>query len=161
MFGDTNARWSKRSQRHVNWFRPPMHTINELSSAILGAAIEVHRVLGPGLLESAYEHCLAREFSLRNIPFEQQKSLPVHYKGTRLDCGYRLDFVVSDTVVVEVKAIDALLPIHQAQLLSYLKLGGWKLGLLINFHVPLLREGIKRVVLGLDEPTESMPTSQG
>jgi|SRR5205814_8805725 len=89
-------------------------------------------------------------------PFERQKPLPVHYKGTQLDCGYRLDFLVADIIVVDVKAIDALLPIHQAQLLSYLKLGGWKLGLLINFHVPLLREGIKRVVSGLEEPPESV-----
>ena len=83
----------------------------------------------------------------------------MHYKGTQLDCGYRLDFLVADIVVVEVKAIDALLPIHQAQLLSYLKLGGWKLGLLINFHVPLLRDGIKRVVLGLEEPPQSAATA--
>ena len=134
-------------------------TINDLSSAIIGAAIEVHRTLGPGLLESAYEQCLARELSLRDISFERQKPLPVHYKGTQLDCGYRLDFLVAGIIVVEVKAIDALLPIHQAQLLSYLKLGGWKLGLLINFHVPLLREGIKRVVFGLEEPPESVATS--
>jgi GxxExxY protein len=134
-----------------------MDTINDLSSSIIGAAIEVHRALGPGLLESAYEQCLARELSLRNIPFQQQKPLPVHYKGTQLDCGYRLDFLVADMLVVEVKAIDALLPIHHAQLLSYLKLGGWKLGLLINFHVPLLKEGIKRVVLGLEEPPDAMP----
>jgi GxxExxY protein len=91
------------------------------------------------------------ELSLPGIPFQQQKSLPVVYKGTPLDCGYRLNFLVADMIVVAVKAIDALLPIHQAQLLSYLKLGGWKLGLLINFHVPLLRDGIKRVVLGLEE----------
>jgi len=134
-------------------------TINDLSSAIIGAAIEVHRTLGPGLLESAYEQCLARELSLRDIPFERQKPLPIYYKETRLDCGYRLDFLVAAMVVVEVKAIDALLPIHQAQMLSYLKLGGWKLGLLINFHVPLLREGIKRVVFGLEEPPESVATS--
>ena len=102
-------------------------TINDLSSAIIGAAIEVHRTLGPGLLESAYEQCLAQELSLREIPFERQKPLPVYYKGTQLDCGYRLDFLVAGIVVVEVKAIDALLPIHQAQLLSYLKLGRWKL----------------------------------
>jgi GxxExxY protein len=138
-----------------------MHSINDLSSSIVGAAIEVHRALGPGLLESAYEQCLAREFSLRGILFQQQKSLPVHYKGTLVDCGYRLDFLVADMVVVEVKAIDALLPIHQAQLLSYLKLGGWKLGLLINFHVPLLKEGIKRVVLGLEESTESKHNFHG
>lgn len=136
-----------------------MHTINDLSSAIIGAAIEVHRALGPGLLESAYEQCLARELSLRDIAFERQKSVPVYYKGTQLDCGYRLDFLVAGLVVVEVKAIDQLQPIHQAQLLSYLKLGGWKLGLLINFHVPLLREGVKRVVFGLDEPPESTATS--
>jgi GxxExxY protein len=137
-----------------------MHTnINEISQGIIGAAIEVHRTLGPGLLESAYEHCLSHEFSLRQIPFERQLPLPIDYKGVRLDCGYRLDFLVAETVVVEVKAIEALLPIHQAQLLSYLKLGGWKLGLLVNFHVPLLREGIKRVVLGLEEPrTLSSPT---
>ena len=129
-----------------------MHTnINEVSQAIIGAAIEVHRTLGPGLLESAYEQCLSHEFSLRQIPVERQKPLHVDYKGIRLDCGYRLDFLVAGIVVVEVKAIETLLPIHQAQLLSYLKLGGWKLGLLINFHVPLLREGIKRVVLGLEE----------
>ena len=136
-----------------------MHTnINQVSQAIIGAAIEVHRTLGPGLLESAYERCLSQEFSLRQIPFERQKPLPVDYKGVALDCGYRLDFLVSGMVVVEVKAIEALLPIHQAQMLSYLKLGGWKLGLLINFHAPLLREGIKRVVLGLEEESTSTAT---
>ena len=134
-------------------------TINDLSSAIIGAAIEVHPTLGPGLLESAYEQCLEQELSLQEIPFERQKPLPVYYKGTQLDCGYRLDFLVAGIVVVEVKAIDALLPIHQAQLLSYLKLGGWKLGLLINFHVPLLREGIRRIVFGLEEPPQSVATS--
>ena len=111
--------------------------------------------LGPGLLESAYEQCLAHELSLRQIPFERQKPLPLDYKGIRLDCSYRLDFLVADSVVVEIKAIEALLPIHQAQLLCYLKLGGWKLGLVINFHAPLLREGIKRVVLGLEEVPKS------
>lgn len=137
----------------------PMKTeINEVSQAIIGAAIEVHRMLGPGLLESAYEECLSHEFSLRQIPFERQKPLLVDYKGVRLDCGYRLDFLVAGIVVVEVKAVEALLPIHQAQVLSYMKLGGWKLGLLINFHVPLLREGIKRLVLGLEEARKSVPT---
>ena len=130
-------------------------SINDISSAIIGAAIEVHRTLGPGLLESAYEQCLAHELSLRQIPFERQKPLLVDYKGIRLDCSYRLDFLVAELVVVEVKAIELLLPIHQAQWLSYLKLGGWKLGLLINFHAPLLREGIKRVVLGLEEVPKS------
>jgi GxxExxY protein len=137
-----------------------MHiNINEVSQAIIGAAIEVHRTLGPGLLESAYEQCLSHEFSLRQIPFERQKPLHVDYKGVELDCGYRLDFLVSGMIVVEVKAIEVLLPIHQAQLLSYLKLGGWKLGLLINFHAPLLREGIKRVVLGLEETPKSIATT--
>ena len=129
--------------------------INDISSAIIGAAIDVHRTLGPGLLESAYEQCLAHELSLRQIPFERQKPLPIDYKGIRLDCSYRLDFLVADMVIVEIKAIERLLPIHQAQLLSYLKLGGWNLGLLINFHVPLLRDGIKRVVLGLEEVPKS------
>jgi len=133
--------------------------INEISQAIIGAAIEVHRTLGPGLLESAYEQCLSHEFSLRNIPFERQKPLPVDYKGILLDCGYRLDFLVAGLVVVEVKAMECLLPIHQAQLLSYLKLGGWKLGLLINFHTALLRDGIKRVVLGLEESPTSVARS--
>jgi GxxExxY protein len=136
-----------------------MHTrINEVSQAIIGAAIEVHRTLGPGLLESAYEECLSHEFSLRQIPFERQKPLHVDYKGARLDCGYRLDFLVAGMVVVEVKAVEALLPIHQAQVLSYLKLGRCKLGLLINFHASLLREGIKRVVLGLEEAPKSVAT---
>ena len=136
-----------------------MHTrINEVSQAIIGAAIEVHRTLGPGLLESAYEECLSHEFSLRQIPFERQKPLHVDYKGVRLDCGYRLDFLVAGLVVVEVKGVEALLPIHQAQVLSYMKLGGWKLGLLINFHASLLREGIKRVVLGLEETPKSVAT---
>jgi len=125
---------------------------NDISAAIIGAAITVHRALGPGLLESAYQQCLAHEFSLRSIPFEQQRPLPVVYKGIHLDAGYRLDFLVAGIVVVELKAADVLLPIHQAQMLSYLRLGGWKLGLLINFHAPLLRDGIKRIVLGLDEP---------
>ena len=124
-----------------------VNRINETSAAVVGAAIEVHRVLGPGLLESAYQHSLARELTLRQIPFERQKRVPIDYKGMRLDCGYRLDFVVGNSIIVEIKAIDLLLPVHHAQLLSYLKLGGWKLGLLINFHVPVLRHGVRRVVL--------------
>ena len=125
--------------------------VNELSQAIIGAAIEVHRMLGPGLLESAYEECLAKELTLRQIPFERQKPLPVEYKGLKLDCGYRLDFVVAKTVVVEIKAVDVLIPVHEAQLLSYLKLGGWKLGLLINFHSTLLKNGLRRLVNKLEE----------
>jgi GxxExxY protein len=124
---------------------------NEITEQIIGAAIEVHRALGPGLLESAYQECLARELSLRQIPFEREKPLLLEYKGAQLECGYRLDFVVADKVVVEIKAADSLLPIHQSQLLSYMKLGGWKVGLLINFHVPVLKKGIKRLVLGFAE----------
>ena len=131
----------------------PVLKINEVTEAIIGAAIEVHRTLGPGLLESAYQECLAREMTLRQIPFEREKPLPLEYKGAKLDCGYRLDFLIAEMVVVEVKAVDSLLPISQAQLLTYLKLGGWKVGLIINFHAPLLKEGIKRLVLGLEEGT--------
>ncbi len=128
--------------------------INELSESVISGAIEVHRVVGPGLLESAYEECLAREFALRRIPFERQKNLPIEYKGVKLDCGYRLDFLVAGILVVEVKAVELLLPVHQAQLLTYLRLRGWKVGLLINFNVPLLKNGIKRMVLGLEESQE-------
>jgi GxxExxY protein len=103
----------------------------------------------PGLIESTYEKCHAKEFTLRRIPFEEQRTLPLTYNGLELDGCYRLDFLISNLVVVEVKAVDLLLPLHQAQLLSYLKLGGWKIGLSINFHVPVLKQGIKRLVLGL------------
>ncbi len=109
-----------------------------LSNRIIGAAIEVHRILGPGLLESAYEECLSRELSLRNVPFERQVPLPVEYKGTRLDCGYRLDLVVDGLVIVELKAIEKIEPIHEAQLLTYLRLTDLWLGLLINFNVAVL-----------------------
>jgi len=124
-----------------------MIELNQLTEQIIGAAIEVHKAVGPGLLESAYEECLCRELALRSIPFEQQRPLPVEYKGTRLDCGYRLDLLVSGNVVVEVKSVSALEPVHEAQLLTYLKLGGWKLGLLINFNVPILKDGIRRRIL--------------
>ncbi|NUM79115.1 GxxExxY protein [candidate division KSB1 bacterium] len=125
--------------------------VNELTGVIIGAAIEVHRILGPGLLESAYEECLNHEFRQHLVRFARQHPLPVVYKGTKLDCGYRLDFLVEEAVVVEIKAVEAILPIHEAQLLSYLKLGGWHVGLLINFNVPVLKQGIKRIVLGLEE----------
>ena len=120
--------------------------INEITEAVIGAAIEVHRHLGPGLLESVYQICLAKELTLRNIPFEQEKSLIIEYKGIHLDGGYRLDFLVDQLVVIELKAVDTLLPIHDAQLLTYLKLTGCKTGLLINFNVPILKFGIKRMV---------------
>jgi GxxExxY protein len=119
----------------------------ELTGKIIGAAIEVHRGLGPGLLESAYQACLAREFSLRGLTFEKEKPLPVEYKGTRLDCGYRLDFVVDGKVVVELKVVEAIHPLHEAQLLTYLRLTGCRVGLLINFNVPVLKDGIVRRVL--------------
>ena len=121
--------------------------MRELTANIIGAAIEVHTALGPGLLESTYEECMAREMQLGELRFERQVPLPVAYKGVKLDCGYRLDFVVDRAVVVELKAVDTLRPIHEAQLLTYLRLGGWTVGLLINFNVPVLRNGIKRVVL--------------
>jgi GxxExxY protein len=123
--------------------------MNGLTENIIGAAIEVHKVLGPGLLESAYEGCLAHELSLDNISFARQVPLPVTYKSFQLDCGYRLDFLVEKTVVVELKAGEGLQPIHEAQLLTYLKLGGWPIGLVINFNVPVLKKGIKRMVHNL------------
>ncbi len=120
-------------------------TINELSGLVIGAAIEVHKVLGPGLLESAYENCLCHELQLKDVVFERQKPLPITYKGVNLDCGYRLDVVVQGMLVLEVKACDRIEPIHQAQLLTYLKLSGLRLGLLLNFNVPVMRDGIVRV----------------
>jgi GxxExxY protein len=128
-----------------------VQNLNELTDAIIGAAIEVHRALGPGLLESSYEMCLCRELSIRGLPFERQVPISVQYKGVKLECGYRADVVVEDMILVEIKAIDSLLSIHEAQLLSYLKLGGWKIGLLINFNVELLKHGLRRRVLGLAE----------
>jgi len=122
---------------------------DRLSYDIIGAAIEVHRDLGPGLLESAYRECLAHEFAARGLTFEKERPLPVHYKGVNLDCGYRLDFLVDGLVVVELKAVDALLPLHTAQVLTYLRLAGCKLGLLINWNVEVLRDGVRRVVLDL------------
>ncbi len=121
---------------------------NKLSNEIINAAIEVHKSLGPGLLESAYETCLCHELSLRNIPFDRQYPVPVTYKGVNLDAGYRLDILVDDLVIVEIKAIKKLEPIHEAQLLTYLRLTNKWLGLLINFNVPILKQGIKRKVLG-------------
>ncbi|MDP2936289.1 MAG: GxxExxY protein [Dehalococcoidia bacterium] len=122
--------------------------LNEITNSIIGAAIQVHRVLGPGLLESAYEACLAFELTQRGLKIEQQKPLPVIYNDIRLDCGYRLDLLVEGTIIVEIKSIDRLAPIHQAQLLSYLKLSGLRLGLLINFNVKVLKDGIRRVING-------------
>ncbi|HOV87909.1 MAG TPA: GxxExxY protein [Syntrophobacteraceae bacterium] len=122
---------------------------DRFSHKIIGAAIEVHRVLGPGLLESAYEECLCRELSIQEIPYERQKPLPICYKTIVLDCGYRLDLVVAGKVIVELKAVERLDAIHEAQLLTYLKLSSLKLGILINFNVPVLKQGIKRMVNSL------------
>jgi len=126
--------------------------LNRVTESIIGAAIEVHRALGPGLLESAYEACLAFELAERGLKVEQQKPLPVIYRGKRLDCGYRLDLLVEGAVIVEIKAVDALAPIHEAQLLSYLRLSGCKLGLLINFNVKVLKHGIRRLVNEFPDP---------
>ena len=125
--------------------------VNEVSGEVVGAAIEVHRSLGPGLLESAYLACLSRELTLRRIAFERQKPLRLEYKNSTVDCGYRLDLLVEDRIVVEVKALQSLLPIHEAQLLTYLKLGGWRVGLLLNFNVRVLKHGVRRLVLGFEE----------
>ena len=125
--------------------------INQLTGAVIGAAIEVHEVLGPGLLESAYEECPCRELSPRNIDFKRQKPIPVIYKGISLDCGYRMDIVVEDRLVLELKSCEKIENIHRAQLLTYLKLSSLKLGLILNFNTPVMKEGIVRLVNNLQE----------
>jgi GxxExxY protein len=124
-----------------------MGTRVDATGDVIGAAIKVHRAFGPGLLESAYEECLCRELTLRQLPFARQVALPVEYKGVKVDCSYRLDLLVASSIVVEIKSVTALEPIHSAQLLTYMKLGPWHLGLLINFNVPVLRAGIRRMIL--------------
>ncbi len=119
---------------------------NEIKENIIGAAIEVHRVLGPGLLESAYEECLAKELELRGLAFERQKALPIVYKDVKLDCGYRIDLLVENQIIVELKSVDSIMPIFVAQVLTYLRLLNRQVGLFINFNVPVLKDGIKRVV---------------
>lgn len=128
----------------------PIH-VNRITREVIGAAIEVHRCLGPGLLESAYHECLARELLVSGIPFRKERPLPLEYKGIRLECGYKVDLLVANAVVIEVKSIEAIAPIHEAQLLTYLRIGGWNVGLLINFNVAVLKDGIRRWVLGLRE----------
>lgn len=123
----------------------------QLTESIIAALIEVHRHLGPGLLESAYENCVLRELELRGLRVRYEVPLPVEYKGLLLDCGYRMDLVVEKTVVLEPKAIKNFEPVHEAQLLTYLRLSGLKIGLLVNFNVPRLVDGIRRRVLGLQE----------
>ena len=119
--------------------------LNEISEKIIGCAIKVHKAIGPGLLESTYEVCLVHELKKADLNVESQLALPVVYDGIKLDAGYRIDLLVEDSVIVELKAIDSLLPIHEAQVLSYLKLSGKKIGLLINFNVKLLVNGVKRL----------------
>jgi|SRR5215475_823715 len=120
---------------------------SELTGEIIGAAVDVHQHLGPGQLESAYEECLCRELGLRGVLFERQKPLPLAYKGIVLECGYRLDLVVESRIIVEIKSVETLSPIYEAQLLIYIKLARMKVGLLMNFNVPILKDGIKRFVL--------------
>jgi GxxExxY protein len=120
--------------------------INPLSNKVIGAAIEVHKTLGPGLLESAYEESLCWELTHQQVLFERQKLLPLNYKGHTLDCGYRLDILVDNQIILELKSIERIEPIHKAQLLTYLKLSGYPMGLLLNFNIPLMRDGIVRLV---------------
>lgn len=124
-----------------------MTLTDPLTEKIIGFAIEVHRQLGPGLLESAYEECLCFELKGAAIPFKRQLALPVVYKSVRLDCGYRMDLVVADLVVLELKTVERLLPIHKAQVLTYLRLSGLRTGLLLNFNTPALKDGLQRVRL--------------
>lgn len=130
--------------------------LDQITDSIIGAAIEVYRALGPGLLESAYETCLAFELTENGLKIERQKPLPVVYRGVELDCGYRLDLLIEDAVIVEVKVVDSLAPIHKAQLLSYLKLSGYKVGLLINFNVKVLKDGIVRMVNNFPDSPRSL-----
>jgi GxxExxY protein len=131
---------------------------NTITSSIIGSAIEIHRSLGPGLLEAVYEECLAREFTVRGIPFERQKPVPLVYRDLKLECGYRLDFLVFGKVVVELKSIEALAPIHETVMLTYLRLSRSPIGLLINFNVPVLKEGIRRFVWHYQEREDNAET---
>ena len=142
--GQRKPQRSQRAQRKAN---VEMAEIDRLSNRIIGLAIETHRQLGPGLLESAYQQSLAYELSKNNIPFELEKKIPVTYKLVNIDCAYRADMVVDNKILLELKSVDRLLPIHKAQVLTYLKLSGLKLGMLINFNVTLLRRGIRRIIL--------------
>lgn len=127
-----------------------MTDVNKLSSRVIGSAIEVHKTLGPGLLESTYEECLCHELNLQGLAFERQKPLPITYKDRKLDCGYRLDVLVEDKIILELKSCEKIDPIHKAQLLTYLRLSGLQLGLILNFNVTLMRDGIVRIVNGLE-----------
>lgn len=132
-----NDRWGGMRECHSGF--------DDCSGVVIGACIEVHRILGPGLLESVYEECLCHELSLRGLSFERQKVVPVSYKGVELGCGYRADLIVQDELIVEVKAVEALLPLHEAQLISYLQLTGLPAGLLVNFRAETIRAGLRRL----------------
>ena len=129
----------------------------DCSEAVIGACIEVHRHLGAGLLESAYEHCVAYELGVLGLRFERQRPVPLEYKGTRLECGYRLDLVVEDALVVEIKCVDRLLPIHSAQVITYLRLTKLQTALLLNFHETVLKNGLRRLVLSADFASSRLP----
>ncbi len=124
-----------------------METRDPLTEQVIGAAIEVHRILGPGLLESVYQKCLCYELEMRGVQYRSQVELPIDYKGRQLDCNFKIDIVVLDKLILELKVVDELHPIHEAQLLTYMKLSGIRLGLLLNFNVVLLKDGIKRLIL--------------
>src|SRR5690348_8394899 len=124
----------------------------ELTEKIIGAAIEVHRCLGPGLMESAYEECLCHELNLRGLAFKRQLSIPVIYKGVKLDCGYKLDLLVENTVILELKCVERILPVHEAQLLTYLRLLDKPVGFIMNFNVPVMKQGLVRKVLDSASP---------
>lgn len=131
-------------------------SFKQITEQVIGSCIDLHRQLGPGLLESAYEECLCFELAQRGVRFERQKPLPVHYKTVNLDCGYGLDLVVEQKIIIELKAVEKLLPVHEAQVLTYLKLSGLTLGLLINFNVPVLKDGIKRVANNFIDSSASL-----
>ena len=135
-----------KPQRHGDTEKP-IYYDEGLTSKIIACAIEVHRHLGPGLLESTYEECFCHELNINRISFERQKPLPLEYKGIKLDCGYRMDIVVDNKVVIELKCVDKITPVHEAQILTYLKLSKIKVGLIINFYTEVLKNGIKRLVL--------------
>lgn len=135
--------------------------VNDITDSIITGAIAVHRALGPGLIESVYEACLEYELRRAGLRLERQKAFPVQYRGVAIDCGYRIDLVVEGCVVVELKVVDQLHPVHHAQLLMYLKLTGCPVGLLINFNVALLKDGVRRVVLGYKGPPPRTPRLRG
>lgn len=144
--GDAKTRRKPESRQTMFDTDPVSERINSLTERVIGLAIDVHRAIGPGLLESAYEECLCYELSQNGLRFERQVELPVVYKQVRLDCGYRLDIIIEDLVILEVKAVDRIISIHEAQLLSYLRMLDKRVGLILNFHSTVLRDGIKRIV---------------